>query len=81
MQDERLQVEQHGKGIEAGDIVTLGYENHSPLGQVPVSATILRVRRDVSWEDVVHQFDIDYAPLRRLNSMTDSPTTMDTAIR
>jgi hypothetical protein len=41
-----------------GDIVTFSYESQSRR-EVPINATIYRVRRDIAWLDVVNQYRRD----------------------
>eukprot|EP00026_Physarum_polycephalum_P000547 Phypoly_transcript_00548.p1 GENE.Phypoly_transcript_00548~~Phypoly_transcript_00548.p1 ORF type:complete len:911 (+),score=120.65 Phypoly_transcript_00548:114-2846(+) len=49
-----------------GDVVTFGYESNS-RGAIPVNATILRIRTDVSWEEVVYNFTRDASEKQKLN--------------
>lgn len=41
--------------IKKGDVVTFTHLQHSRLS-VPVSPSIYRIRKDVDWRDVVHNF-------------------------
>eukprot|EP00026_Physarum_polycephalum_P004657 Phypoly_transcript_04679.p1 GENE.Phypoly_transcript_04679~~Phypoly_transcript_04679.p1 ORF type:complete len:669 (+),score=68.95 Phypoly_transcript_04679:107-2113(+) len=42
--------------LQIGDIVTLEYNNYSDKDLIPISPTVGRVRSDLIWENVVHDY-------------------------
>ena len=45
---------------KVGDIVTLEYESHARR-EIPVGPKIVRIRTDVSWEDLLQDYARDLA--------------------
>jgi hypothetical protein len=41
--------------IKEGDVVTFSYEKH-PKQTTPINPTIFRIRKDVTWEEVVESW-------------------------
>ena len=49
-----------GLEIKKGDVVTFAYDQYSTQ-TIPLNPSILRVRKDISWEDVMHEHERDNA--------------------
>jgi hypothetical protein len=53
VQQQNLQI-----AVKKGDVVTFSYDNYSRHA-VPVNAKINRIRCDVSWEEIVENYERD----------------------
>jgi hypothetical protein len=50
--------------VKKGDVVTVAFENYSRKS-IPVNPKITRIRKDMTWENVLHEFVKQHQSVKR----------------